>query len=67
MASQSPSTNHIRRQQTSNTFSFTPDFIADHEVIQYGISLWSILVSCLGAVPSQPLAYPHSTCRVGAV
>lgn len=64
MASQSPSINHIRRQQPSNTFSFTPDFIADHEVIQYEISFWFILVSSPLPVSCLPTFYLLGWCSV---
>lgn len=40
----------------------SPVFIAEHVVTWYGISVWLIQVSCLGCVPSQPLAHPHPTC-----
>ena len=41
--------------------SFLLAFIAEHDVIWYGISLWSLWVSCPGYVPSQDLAHPQPT------
>jgi len=35
--------------------------IAQHEVIWYGIRLWSITVSCPSCVPSQLLLHPQPT------
>ena len=34
---------------------------AEHDVIWYGISRWSVWVNCLGYVHSQPLAHPQPT------
>lgn len=36
-------------------------FIAGHDIIWYGISLWSVWVSCPGFVLSQPLAHFQPT------
>ena len=36
-----------------------PAFIAEHNVIGYGISLWWVGVSCPGSVPSQYLVHPQ--------
>ena len=41
----------------SSSFSLT----AERDVIWYGISLWSVWVSCPGSVPSQDLAHPQPT------
>jgi len=38
-----------------------PVFIAEHDAVWYGISLWPICVSCAGCVPSQLLAYSQPT------
>lgn len=34
-------------------------FIADHNVIWHGTSLWSVVISCPSCVPSQLLMLPH--------
>lgn len=39
------------------SFSFLSAVMTEH-IIQYGTSLWSARVRCLGCVPSQPLAHP---------
>jgi len=40
----------------------SPDlYIAEHDIIQYGISLWSVGVSCPGCVPSHLLVHPQPT------
>jgi len=36
-----------------------PALYAEYDTIWYGISLWSVGVSCPGCVPSQPLAHPQ--------
>jgi len=43
-------------------FFFPPAFDAEHEVIWYGISLWSDGVTCPGCVHSQ---FPQTACRIG--
>lgn len=39
-------------------FSFPGAVAAGHIIVWYGISLWSVQVSCPGYVPSQFLAFP---------
>jgi len=42
---------------------FAPAFPpAEHKAIQYGISLWSVGVSCPGCVPSYLLVHPQPPC-----
>jgi len=38
-----------------------PSFIAEHDIIQCGPSLWSAGISCPGCVPSQCPVHPQST------
>ncbi|KAK4829482.1 hypothetical protein QYF61_004772 [Mycteria americana] len=47
--------------------SLQTGFIAKHDVIWYGISLWSVWVSCLGYVSFQPVANPQTTGLWGPV
>jgi len=54
-------------QKTNTVTLKTPSFllpqfyIAEHDVIRYGISLWSARVSCPSCVPSQVLVHPQPT------
>lgn len=45
--------------------SFLQFFIAEHVIIQYKITLWSVWVHCHGCVPSQSLVY-QNTCVLSA-
>ena len=40
------------------SFLLPPALYAEHDVIWYGVSLWSVGVSCPGCVPSQLLVHP---------
>jgi len=40
-------------------------FIAEHDVIWYGTSLWSVCISCPDYVPSQSLDHPSLLVRGG--
>jgi len=44
------------------SFLLPPAFIADHNSIRYGLSLWSAGVSCPSCAPSQLLLHPQPTC-----
>jgi len=39
----------------------SPQFISGHDVIQHGLSLWSVGVSCPGCVPSHILVHSQSS------
>ena len=47
--------------------ALAPRFITEHDVIWYGISLWSAGVSCPGCVPSQSPAHSQATRWWGGV
>lgn len=49
------------------TSTFKKVFIAKQNVIQYGISLWSVGVSCAGCVPSHLLVHSQLTCWASSV
>jgi len=42
-------------------FLLPPAFIAERDIIWYGMSLWSFEVSCPGCVLSQLLVHPQPT------
>jgi len=44
---------------TPSASLFLTAFIAEHDTIRYGMSLWSVGVSCPSCVPSQLLAHPQ--------
>ena len=56
-----PSEDKLHNHKCPPSSSFPPPFIAKHDVIWSGISLWSVWVSCPGCVPSQSLAHPQPT------
>lgn len=43
-----------------------PRFIAEHDIVQYGMCLWSVWVSCLYCVPLPKLFLPYYNLLTGA-
>lgn len=61
MPGQSPSNDYLAQ-------STAPVFIAERDITQRGIALWSVQVGCPGSIPSQALAHPQplrSRAKVG--
>jgi len=46
-------------QMSPHLPSSSPSFYAEHDAIRYGMSLWSVGVSCPCRVPSQLLVHPQ--------
>jgi len=45
----------------NSLFLVPPAFVAEHDIVWYGISLWSVGISCPGCVLSQLLVHPQTT------
>ena len=54
------------KQQSQHLANFLPSLYADHDIIQYGISLWPVWVSCPGCAPSHLLVHLPSQQSVGS-
>ncbi|KAM9304501.1 protein FAM133B isoform 4-T4 [Morus bassanus] len=59
--SESDSKDSTKKKRSKEDYEKEKVFIAEHNIIRCGISLWSVGVSCPSPVPSRLLVHPQST------